>query len=94
MTESTTTPSIEVEIWERVIHPRGEMSRATARRLLQLGFSDEEKRRMKELAAKNRAGRLDAVEQAALDDYCRAGTTLSILKSRARQVLSKRRRAS
>lgn len=91
MYESASTPSIEVEIWERVIHPRGEMSRATARRVVQLGFSDIEKRRMKELTAKNRAGQLDVNEQAALDDYCRAGTTLSILKSRARQVLNKRR---
>ena len=90
MNESTKVPGIEVEIWERVIHPRGEMSRPTARRLLQLGFSDVEKRRMKELAAKNRAGRLDVEEQAALDDYCRAGTILSILKARARQVVCRR----
>lgn len=32
-------------------------------------------------------------EQAELDDYCRAGTLLSVLKSRARQLLKDRRRA-
>jgi hypothetical protein len=70
------------------------MSRAVARRLLQLGFADADKRRMKALATKNHAGALSATERAELNDYCRAGTMLSVLKSRARQVLNKRRQTS
>lgn len=89
-----TTSTVEARIWERVIRPRGPMSRGTARRLLQLGFPDDEQQRMKELSARNRKGQLTEDEQAELDDYCRAGTLLSLLKSRARQVLKDERRAS
>jgi hypothetical protein len=70
------------------------MSRETARRILGLGFSIEERQQMVALAAKNRAGTLSPNETETLDTYCRVGTILSGLKSRARKVLKKRRRAS
>ena len=81
---TTTASTLEARIWERVIRPHGPMSRGTARRLLQLGFSEDEQQRMKELSARNRKGQLTEVEQAELDDYCRAGTLLSVLQANER----------
>jgi hypothetical protein len=85
---------IEIAIWERLIHPRGGMTREAARRILQLDLSEEQRRRMSELAAANRAGKLSAEEEAELDGHCRAANMLTALKSRARQVLKSRRTAS
>jgi hypothetical protein len=45
----------ELEIWERIIRPRGPMSKRTARRILEL---DEDRVRMLELAERNRRGDL------------------------------------
>jgi hypothetical protein len=73
-------------IRERVIHPQGKMTVATARRIAQLDFSSEEHSRMHELAVKNQSGMLTVEVVSELDNYCRVGTTLSILQSRARQV--------
>lgn len=84
----------EAAIWEQVIHPNGKMSRETARHVLQLGFRDDEQTRMHELATKNQTGSLTPDEEAELDNYCRVGSMLSILKSHARQLLKSRRRVS
>ena len=86
--------STEAAIWERVIHPQGSMTPSAARRIVQMTFSEAEKVRMHELAVKNQAGALTPQEQAELDNYCRVGVTLSVLQSRARQVLKSRRRVS
>ena len=74
---STTSNSSEAEIWERVIHPRGPMSKAAARRIVELAFSDEERSRMRALAALNRRGELSHDEEAELDHLCRVGALLS-----------------
>lgn len=87
-------PTSEGAIWERIIHPTGPMSRATAERIVELEFTDEERQRMHELAKRNRAGTLPPGEYEELDNFCRVGSTLSYLKSRARQVLKSRRRIS
>jgi hypothetical protein len=84
---TATRDNTEAAIWERVIHPQGKMTVATARRIAQLDFSSEESSRMHELAVKNQAGTLTLEEVSELDNYCRVGTMLSILQSRARQVL-------
>lgn len=84
----------EAAIWERVIHPQGRMTQSAARRILEMAFTEEEKVRMHDLALKNQAGALSPAEQAELDNYCRVGVTLSVLQSRARQVLKPRRRVS
>jgi len=70
------------------------MSRATAKRLVKLEFTEKEKQRMHELAERNQAGALAPGEDEELDNFCRVGNTLSLLKSRARQVLKSRRRAT
>lgn len=82
----------EAAIWERVIHPEGKMSRATARDILNLDFSSDDKARMHELGVKNQSGSLTAEEEWELDNFARVGTMLGILKSRARRVLKSRRK--
>lgn len=84
-------PNSEVAIWERIIHPTGSMFRATAERIVELEFTDDERQRMHELAERNRSGTLAPGDDEELDNFCRVGTTLSLLKSRARQVLKSRR---
>ena len=86
----SSTPS-EADIWERIIHPRGPMSKETARRVLDLEFTEEDRATMHDLAQRNQRGELSEEEEAELDHFCRVGTLLSILKVRARQVLKKPR---
>lgn len=63
------------------------MSRATAERILTLSLPEDEKVRMHELAERNRNGTLSPQDAEALDNYCRVGSLLSLLKSRARQLV-------
>jgi hypothetical protein len=84
----------EADIWERVIHPRGRLSKQAARRILDLEFTDDDRARMHDLAARNRCGELTEDEEAELDHFCRVGTLLSILKIRAQRVLKSRSRKS
>ena len=91
---TATRDNTEAAIWERVIHPEGKMTVAAARQIVQLKFSEDERARMHELAEKNHAGKLTPEEASELDNYCRVGTMLSVLQSRARQILKPRRRVS
>jgi len=58
-----------------------------AQGILALDFSQEDKDRMRELAAKARQGTLVPEEQEEIDSYGRVGSLLSIMKSKARQAL-------
>jgi hypothetical protein len=58
-----------------------------ARHILELGFTEEDKARMHELAIKNQEGEITGDELRELDDYVRAGDLLAILKLRARRLL-------
>lgn len=91
---TTARENSEAAIWERVIHPHGKMTVTAARQIVQLEFTVEERARMHELAEKNQSGTLTPEEASELDNYCRVGSMLSILQSRARQVLKPRRRVS
>ena len=84
----------EADIWEHVIRPRGKMTVQTARHIVQLDFTPDERSRMHELAEKGQAGVLSPEDESELDHYCRVGTMLSILQSRARQVLKPRGRSA
>jgi hypothetical protein len=84
----------EAEIWERVIHPTGPMSKETARHILKLTFTDEERAEMHDLAQRNQRDELSEAEEALLDHYCRVGTTLAILKLRAKRVLKSRSKSA
>ena len=88
------SPDTEADIWERVIHPRGRLSKQAARRILDLEFTEEDLARMRYLAARNRRGELTEDEEADLDHFCRVGTLLAILKIRAQGVLKPRARKS
>lgn len=70
------------------------LSTEAAREILRLDFSKVDRRRMNRLAAKNRAGKLTAAEEAALNNYIRVGQTLGILKSKARRTLRNRSKAN
>ena len=82
----------EADIWERIIHPEGTMSKQAARRILGLEFTEKDRVHMHDLAERNRSGQLSDDEEAELDHLCRVGTLLSILKVRARRVLKPRHR--
>lgn len=84
----------EADIWERIIHPQGGMSKETAQRILQIKFTAEEQQQMHELAKRNQRGELTDDEEALLDHYCRVGTLLSVLKLRSQRVLKSRTRGS
>jgi hypothetical protein len=86
-TEQLTGPS-EVSILARVLgNEQGRLSPTLARHLLTLGFSQQDKDRMHDLAVRNQDDDLSPAEKEELLSYAKAGTLLSILKSRARRVL-------
>ncbi len=87
MKTPTLPPETEADVWLRILHPDSELTPKVARVLLGLSFPNSEKARMRELSAKARAGTLTPEEDRQMDDFERAGAMLSILKSRARQVL-------
>src|SRR5262245_38996382 len=77
--------AIFARLWE------GNMSlpRSVARYLVRVGFSDEDKARMHDLAKRNQQGRLSATEFEELDNYVKVGDLLGTLQSKARRVLKK-----
>jgi hypothetical protein len=87
---STTTPAAEneVTILARVLgNEGGQLSAEMARHILDLGFSARDKARMHELAVRNQDDALSAAEKDELFAFAKAGTLLSLLKSRARRTL-------
>ncbi|HEV3261596.1 MAG TPA: hypothetical protein VG013_32395 [Gemmataceae bacterium] len=78
----------EVAILARVLgNEDGQLPAAMARYFLNLGLSQRDKARMHDLAVRNQADALSPAEKELLFAYAKAGTLLSILKSRARRVL-------
>jgi hypothetical protein len=78
----------EVTILARVLsQDNGRLSRELAHYLLTVGFSDGDKNRMHDLAIRNQDGALSPAEKDELSAYAKAGTLLSILKSKARRAL-------
>ena len=87
ITETPNT-SEEVSILARVLgNEQGQMPVSTARYYLTLAFSEADKARMHDLAIRNQEGLLSVLEQQEMAAYAKAGSLLSILKSRARRVL-------
>jgi hypothetical protein len=87
-------PNTEAEVWLHILHPDGKFSPRAARAILGLSFSKDHVARMHELSAKARAGSLTPDEDAEMDDFERAGSILSTLKSKARQALKRSRRGA
>jgi hypothetical protein len=94
MKPATLASKTEAEVWMRILHPDEELSPRVARAILGLSFPKTDISRMHELAAKARAGTLTPEEDAEMDSFERVGSILSILKSKARQVLKRSRRGA
>lgn len=78
----------EAAILSRLIRPeRADLSPEAARSLLGLDFGEDDRARLRELAARNRAGALSAAEEAELDSYCRVGRLLDLMHAKARRSL-------
>src|SRR5262245_54872151 len=89
MNITSVAESNEMAILRRVVDPEQPfLSEEAAKAILQLQFSAADRKRMNELAAKNRAGRLSSDEEEALTNYIRVGQTLGILQSKARRTLN------
>ncbi|MBI3467400.1 MAG: hypothetical protein HY000_30695 [Planctomycetes bacterium] len=87
-------PSVATILARVLGNENGQLPPDVARYILTVGFSDEDKSRMHELAVRNQQGALSADETEELFEYADAGTVLSILKSTARRTLRvKSRRA-
>jgi len=88
-TSNGTSPAaIFARLWET---KNGRLPRTLARTVLKLGFSEQDKSRMHELAQKNAAGRISRDEIQELDNYISAGDFLALLQSKARRSLRKAR---
>jgi hypothetical protein len=80
----------EVLIFERLLRNGNEdLNPDLARYLLTLGFSDQDKARMQELAVRNQDGAATPVEVEELLSYAKAGCLLGILQSKARKALKR-----
>jgi hypothetical protein len=77
-----------VAILARVLARKdGQLSPALARHILSLEFDDCDKARMHDLAVRNQHDQLSTSEKDELIAYAKAGSLLSLLKSRARRTL-------
>ncbi len=82
----------EVAIFSRVLQPDdATLPVAAARAILTLAFTQADKERMRELAAKARAGTLTPDEDDETTNYERVGHILSLWKLKARRSLKGRR---
>jgi hypothetical protein len=67
------------------------LSEEAARAILRLDFDATDRKRMNDLAARNRAGQLTPAEEEELENFIHVGQVLGILKSKARKSLTSRR---
>jgi hypothetical protein len=87
-TANGASPS-EISILARVLgNEKGQLPPDVARYILTLGFGEPDKARMHDLAVRNQEGALAPAEKEELFAYAKAGTLLSILKSKARRALA------
>jgi hypothetical protein len=85
-----TPPAIEADIMSRLINvDEPSFSPEAARGILSLQFSEDDKRRMRELSEKARQGTLSGGEQTEAEGYARVGSLVGLLHSKARRALSK-----
>jgi hypothetical protein len=92
-TPTAKTGTSEAAIFGRVFtNGRQGLTPELARHVLGLGFGDEDKARMHELAVKNQQGRISPEERDELDSYIKVGDLLAVLQSKARKVLKARSR--
>lgn len=83
-----TNGTLGATIFSRIFESSREgLSPELAHYILGLGFSTEDRSRMRELAAKNRRGDISHQELEELDHYITAGDILAIWQSKARQAI-------
>jgi hypothetical protein len=88
MSVAARTGENEVTILARVFdNERGLLPLDLARSILDVEFSERDKARMHDLAVRNQSDDLSAAEKEELFGFAKAGTLLSILKSKARRTL-------
>ena len=88
MPKTQTPTSSEAAILSRVIQrSKLTLSLEAARVLLDLGFSEEDRKKMHELAVKNQQGKLSPEEERELDSYVRIGRFLDLLSAKAAKSL-------
>src|SRR5277367_3228509 len=87
---TTDTLVTEADIWGRLLQPADQvLSVEAAQSILRLEFPQEDKDRMRVLAAKARDGTLSKAEQEEIRNYEQVGNLLGVLHSKARQRLKK-----
>lgn len=88
----TTTPSLLRGALDRMLDPLNDcLTPALARRLARLRANSATRARVDELATKCSEGELTAVERGEYEAYVRAIHLVSVLQSKARTFLAKRR---
>lgn len=88
MPQTQTPASREAAILSRVIEAKNPtLSPEAAKALLELDFTEEDRKRMHELAVKNQQGNLSAEDEHELDSYVRVGRLLDLLSAKARTSL-------
>ena len=89
---SCDTDASEVSILNRILRPEAPtFSPEGARDILALGFAERDKKRMRELSSRARAGTLTAEEDAEAGRYELLGHLLGIMQSKARRSLKNQR---
>ena len=85
---SVAATNSELSILRRIVEPEeGNFPPAAAEAILQLNFNPRDRLRMQVLLEKNRTGELTADEDEELENYCRVGRFLDLVRSKARQSL-------
>ena len=92
-TVGTQAQDNEVTILARVFDDnRGLLPLALARSVVDVDFSERDKARMHDLAVRNQNDALSPREKEELIGFAKAGTLLSILQSKARRTLKRKRK--
>lgn len=85
----------EAEIYLSLFHlGQQELSAEMADTILKFRFSPADVERMHELAVKNQEGSLTRAEEEEMENYCRVGSVVDFLASRARLTLKRHGRKS
>lgn len=85
---SVAATNSELSILRRIVEPeQGNFPAAAAEAILRLDFNSRDRLRMQELLEKNRSGELTADEDEELENYCRVGRFLDLVRSKARHSL-------
>jgi hypothetical protein len=75
-------------IFARILdEAKGPMTKALARHILTLGFSEADQARMLDLAERNQEDRLTKAERREMLSYVEAGHSLALLHAKAHRVL-------